>query len=166
MRRPLGWDLAAGKVTIAGDGKAPISFTTRTDIAHFVGHVLTTLPAERLANSIFRIEGDRAVSFLSYSPKHSRPAHELASAVVERRYRGVPNKVREDAQRHVSPSSRARGFPEGEPSRLPLVPATQVGFGQRYRGQTRGASQWLVARVATEKGSGCVGLVGNQFCSA
>lgn len=68
MRRHIGWDLAAGKVTIGGEGKAPISFTTRTDIARFVGHVLTKLPAERLANSVFRIEGDRAVSFPLYFP--------------------------------------------------------------------------------------------------
>ena len=67
-------------MTIGGEGKAPISFTTRTDIAHFVGHVLTALPAERLANIIFRIEGDRIVSFSHCSPCMPPPAHELASS--------------------------------------------------------------------------------------
>ena len=78
----MGRNFANGKVTIGGEGKAIISFTTRTDIAHFVGHVLTVLPAERLANSIFRIEGDRAVSFPPHFPMHGASSEKSASSVV------------------------------------------------------------------------------------
>lgn len=79
LYRPIGWDLAAGKVTIGGEGKSPISFTARVDIARFVAHVLTALPAERLANSSFRIEGERAVSVSPDLPMHGAPTHEPAS---------------------------------------------------------------------------------------
>lgn len=56
-----GWDLPSGKVTIGGSGNAPISWTTRADIARFLGHALTVLPTSLLANKVFRIEGDRTV---------------------------------------------------------------------------------------------------------
>jgi hypothetical protein len=64
--RPFGWDFANGKVTIGGAGNAPISFTHRVDIARFIGHVLTTLPASRLEWSTFRIEGERLVCDLLF----------------------------------------------------------------------------------------------------
>jgi len=36
-----------------------VSFTPRLDVARYVAHVLTTLPASKLEWRIFRIEGDR-----------------------------------------------------------------------------------------------------------
>ena len=58
----LGFDLTNGKITIPGEGVAPISWTTRGDIGRFVAYVLTALPKEKLEWRIFRIEGDRTVS--------------------------------------------------------------------------------------------------------
>jgi len=55
-------DVKSGKVAVGGDGKAPISWTSRTDIARFLAHVLTNTPASRLQNQVLRLEGDR-VSF-------------------------------------------------------------------------------------------------------
>ncbi|KAJ7510296.1 hypothetical protein B0H11DRAFT_1846103 [Mycena galericulata] len=49
-----------GKIRIIGQGDVPVSFTSFTDIAGFVGHILTTLPPSDLENRIFRIQGDRA----------------------------------------------------------------------------------------------------------
>ena len=46
-------------MTIGGEGKSPISFTTRRDLARFVAHALTELPREKIEWRIFRIEGDR-----------------------------------------------------------------------------------------------------------
>jgi hypothetical protein len=57
----LGFDFAAGKVSIGGEGKTPISFTARRDVARFVAHVLTTLPLSDLTGRTFRIEGERTV---------------------------------------------------------------------------------------------------------
>ncbi|KAJ7671598.1 hypothetical protein DFH06DRAFT_1083086 [Mycena polygramma] len=48
-----------GKFTIVGKGDAQMSFTSIGDIAGFVAHILTTLPASELENRIFRIQGDR-----------------------------------------------------------------------------------------------------------
>ncbi|KAJ6534598.1 hypothetical protein DFH09DRAFT_1405149 [Mycena vulgaris] len=48
-----------GKFRIVGKGEVPISFTSAADIAGFVAHVLTTLPASELENRVFRLEGDR-----------------------------------------------------------------------------------------------------------
>ncbi|KAJ7480043.1 hypothetical protein B0H11DRAFT_2157982 [Mycena galericulata] len=47
-----------GKIRIVGKGEAPVSFTSIEDVAGFVAHVLTTLPASELANRGFRLEGD------------------------------------------------------------------------------------------------------------
>ncbi|EIM81244.1 NAD-P-binding protein [Stereum hirsutum FP-91666 SS1] len=55
----LGLDIKNGSVKISGDGNVPISFTAREDIARYMAHVLTSLPAETLEWRIFRIEGDR-----------------------------------------------------------------------------------------------------------
>lgn len=60
--RYLGWDLENGQVTIGGEGNTPISFTSRADLSRFIVHVLTAVPAERLANGTFRVEGERTVS--------------------------------------------------------------------------------------------------------
>ncbi|KAJ6466603.1 hypothetical protein C8R47DRAFT_990901 [Mycena vitilis] len=48
-----------GKLTILGKGEAPVAFTSIEDIAEFVAHILTTLPASELEDRIFRIEGER-----------------------------------------------------------------------------------------------------------
>ncbi|KAJ6534614.1 hypothetical protein DFH09DRAFT_932100, partial [Mycena vulgaris] len=48
-----------GKFRIVGKGEVPISFTSAADIAGFVAHVLTTLPASELESRVFRLEGDR-----------------------------------------------------------------------------------------------------------
>ncbi|KAI0259727.1 NAD-P-binding protein [Gloeopeniophorella convolvens] len=52
-------DILSGKITVGGDGNYPISWTSRTDSARFIVHILTRLPRERLENSIFRCEADR-----------------------------------------------------------------------------------------------------------
>lgn len=44
---------------IVGAGDRQLGTTAIEDIAGFTAHVLTTLPSSRLANSIFRIQGDR-----------------------------------------------------------------------------------------------------------
>lgn len=62
INSPLGFDFANGKVDIGGTGNTPVSFTSRSDIARYVTHVLTTLPGSKLEGRIFRIEGDRLVS--------------------------------------------------------------------------------------------------------
>ncbi|KAH9986776.1 NAD-P-binding protein [Russula vinacea] len=54
----LNLDVASGKVTVAGDGNKPITFTSRPDIARYVSYVLTHLPAEQLKNRAFTIAGD------------------------------------------------------------------------------------------------------------
>ncbi|KAJ6592581.1 hypothetical protein B0H19DRAFT_1215336 [Mycena capillaripes] len=50
------------KIHIVGKGEAPLSATALPDVAGFVVHVLTTLPAAELENKIFRIEGDRTTA--------------------------------------------------------------------------------------------------------
>jgi len=54
----LDLDVLSGKVTIAGDGNKQISFTSRADVARYMSHVLTHLPAEQLKNRSFAIAGD------------------------------------------------------------------------------------------------------------
>ncbi|KAJ6585730.1 hypothetical protein B0H19DRAFT_1250509 [Mycena capillaripes] len=49
-----------GKFRITGKGDTSVSFTSISDIAGFVAHILTTLPASELVNRIFRVEGKRA----------------------------------------------------------------------------------------------------------
>ncbi|KDQ62723.1 hypothetical protein JAAARDRAFT_190011 [Jaapia argillacea MUCL 33604] len=55
----FGWDLTNNKVTIAGEGNAPVSWTTRRDIARFISHASTAFPREKIEWRTFRIEGDR-----------------------------------------------------------------------------------------------------------
>lgn len=47
-------------------GEALVSFTTREDIASYLGYVLTSLPRKDLEWREFRIEGDRVVSTCVY----------------------------------------------------------------------------------------------------
>jgi len=54
----LGLDVTSGKVTVGGDGSNPIRFTSRPDIARYLSHVLTHLPADQLKNRSFNISGD------------------------------------------------------------------------------------------------------------
>lgn len=58
----MGIDLANGKGIAGGDGNTPISWTSASDVASFLVHVLTTLPPPELEWRAFRIEGERAVS--------------------------------------------------------------------------------------------------------
>lgn len=58
----FGFNIAGGKIDIKGQGTAPISFTTREDIASYLAYVLTSLPKKDLEWRVFRIEGDRLVS--------------------------------------------------------------------------------------------------------
>lgn len=62
MNSFLGFDLANGKATVGGSGDTPMTFTGRTDIARFIGHVLTALPPSKLEWKSFHMEGDRLVS--------------------------------------------------------------------------------------------------------
>lgn len=63
----LGIDLVDGKGIAGGDGNTSISWTSASDVASFLVHVLTTMPPSELEWRTFRIEGERAVSNL-----HSR----------------------------------------------------------------------------------------------
>lgn len=58
----FGFDIAGEKIDIKGVGKAPVSFTTREDIASYLAYVLTSLPKKDLEWRAFKIEGDRLVS--------------------------------------------------------------------------------------------------------
>ncbi|KAJ7144909.1 hypothetical protein C8R43DRAFT_1198206 [Mycena crocata] len=62
--------LSDGKIKLVGKGEAPVSFTSIADIAGFVAHVLTTLPAVELNDRIFRLQGERA-SLASLGPLFS-----------------------------------------------------------------------------------------------
>lgn len=64
LRRFLGYDWTAGKITIRGHGDGPVSWTHRLDIARFVLYVITHHPIEKLTGRAIRIEGDRAVRAL------------------------------------------------------------------------------------------------------
>ncbi|KAA1474795.1 NAD(P)-binding protein [Dentipellis sp. KUC8613] len=55
-----GLDPRSGHVLVGGDGNAPISWTTRKDIARYLAHVLTSETADQLQGKIFRIEEERA----------------------------------------------------------------------------------------------------------
>ncbi|KZO98446.1 NAD-P-binding protein [Calocera viscosa TUFC12733] len=55
----LGFDIANGKIEVGGTGDSLASFTSRRDIARYVVHVLTSLPASKLHNHEFRVEGER-----------------------------------------------------------------------------------------------------------
>ena len=56
---PLGFDVPNKNISFVGEGDTPISFTTKSDISRFVGYVLTHQSATKLANAIFRVEGDK-----------------------------------------------------------------------------------------------------------
>jgi uncharacterized protein YbjT (DUF2867 family) len=67
-------DLKSGSVTVGEDGNSKISFTSRTDIARFVVHVLTALPKSETVDKTFRIEADRISFnevFAAYEKKHN-----------------------------------------------------------------------------------------------
>ncbi|KAM0756654.1 NAD(P)-binding protein [Meredithblackwellia eburnea MCA 4105] len=55
----FGFDFKTGKAKWVGTGATPVGFTFRDDVASFLAHTLTTLPASSLLDRIFRIEGDR-----------------------------------------------------------------------------------------------------------
>ena len=52
-------NVTSGKVAVGGDGKSPISFTTRPDIARCLAYVLVHAPEARLQNQTLRLEDDR-----------------------------------------------------------------------------------------------------------
>ncbi|EIM89928.1 NAD-P-binding protein [Stereum hirsutum FP-91666 SS1] len=56
----LGIDLVNGKGIAGGDGNTSISWTSASDVASFLVHVLTTMPPPELEWRTFRIEGERA----------------------------------------------------------------------------------------------------------
>jgi hypothetical protein len=70
----FGWDLAAGKISIWGDGKTAGTFTSKPDGARFVVHALNTFPESKLQNGQFLIQGDRIVR---RSPPCCHGVHEL-----------------------------------------------------------------------------------------
>ncbi|KAJ7351506.1 hypothetical protein DFH08DRAFT_776085 [Mycena albidolilacea] len=47
-----------GKIKVVGKGETPVSFTSITDIAGFIAHILTTAPPSELEDRILRLEGD------------------------------------------------------------------------------------------------------------
>lgn len=64
----MGIDLANGKGIAGGDGNTPISWTSTSDVASFLVHVLTTMPPSELEWCAFYLEGERAVSSHELSP--------------------------------------------------------------------------------------------------
>ncbi|KZO98447.1 NAD-P-binding protein [Calocera viscosa TUFC12733] len=55
----LGFDIANGKIEVGGTGDRLASFTSRRDIARYVVHVLTSLPASKLHDHVVKVEGER-----------------------------------------------------------------------------------------------------------
>ncbi|EJU01946.1 NADP-binding protein [Dacryopinax primogenitus] len=55
----FGYDLKNGTAEVGGTGDGLVSFTARPDIARFVAHILTTVPASELPRKIFQMEGER-----------------------------------------------------------------------------------------------------------
>ncbi|KZW01508.1 NAD(P)-binding protein [Exidia glandulosa HHB12029] len=55
----FGLDLPNKKATLVGSGTAPVSWTTRPDIGHFIAYILTHLPPSTLDGGIFGVEGSR-----------------------------------------------------------------------------------------------------------
>ncbi|KAL5476965.1 hypothetical protein ACEPAI_3151 [Sanghuangporus weigelae] len=94
----LGFNFDKGEFTIPGSGTAPVSRTSSTDIARFIGHVLINLPREKLEWRIFRIEGDRiglndiAVSWQKYSSKPVSVSHRPRSEIEDEARRN-PNDI-------------------------------------------------------------------------
>ncbi|EPQ50339.1 NAD P-binding protein [Gloeophyllum trabeum ATCC 11539] len=89
----FGWDRPNGKITIAGEGKTPVSWTTRRDIARFIAYVTTRLSPDQLYWKEFPIEGDRktlnevAEAYLAKTGKKYEVTHtprsELEAALKE-----------------------------------------------------------------------------------
>ncbi|KAJ7889830.1 hypothetical protein B0H14DRAFT_3429317 [Mycena olivaceomarginata] len=52
--------LHGGKIKVVGKGETQVSFTSITDIAGFVAHILTTAPPSELEDRILRLEGARS----------------------------------------------------------------------------------------------------------
>lgn len=67
----FGFDSANNKFRINGEGEAPISFTSHTDVARYVAHALTQFPKEKLENAKFAIEGDR-ISFKQIAAEYEK----------------------------------------------------------------------------------------------
>ncbi|KLO07656.1 NAD-P-binding protein [Schizopora paradoxa] len=55
----FGFDLKNGKINFGGGGDAPITFTTRQDVARFTVHALLSFPRKKLEWESVRMEGDR-----------------------------------------------------------------------------------------------------------
>ena len=66
--RSVGLDLANGKATIGGSGDYRVSWTTREDIARFMGYAFTHLTTSELSGKSLRIEGDNLVSNSPHQP--------------------------------------------------------------------------------------------------
>lgn len=71
-------DVKNGSVGVGGDGNAKMSFTSGVDIGRYLTYVLTTLPTAQTKNRTFRIECERAVSYVRF------PALGLADALCSR----------------------------------------------------------------------------------
>ncbi|KAJ7351471.1 hypothetical protein DFH08DRAFT_913467 [Mycena albidolilacea] len=53
-------NLSSTRIYVVGKGETPVSFTSITDIAGFVAHILTTAPPSELEDRILRLEGARS----------------------------------------------------------------------------------------------------------
>ncbi|EIM81417.1 NAD-P-binding protein [Stereum hirsutum FP-91666 SS1] len=81
----MGIDLANGKGIAGGDGNTPISWTSMSDVASFLVHVLTTMPPSELEWRAFHIEGERASLNEIYKAYEARTGNK-----VEVTYRSIP----------------------------------------------------------------------------
>jgi hypothetical protein len=57
----FGWNLDAGKITIFGEGKTQIPFTSKPDVARYVVRALTTFTRDVLEGGEFYIQGQSIV---------------------------------------------------------------------------------------------------------
>jgi uncharacterized protein YbjT (DUF2867 family) len=84
----MGFDFAAGKITIPGQGDGRISTTGIEDVAYFVSYVLVHLPRSELENATFSLQGDVIVSqqqIAAGTPAHAsaQTFNSLAASIQE-----------------------------------------------------------------------------------
>lgn len=86
MYSPFGWNFETGKIDIGGKGDALVTFTARSDVIRFLGHVLVNVPASKLEWTKFSLEGQRTVRPIFSPLSFVIPTHAIPSV-------GQPNCV-------------------------------------------------------------------------
>ncbi|KZT25477.1 NAD-P-binding protein [Neolentinus lepideus HHB14362 ss-1] len=92
----FGWNIAQGKITISGEGKSPVSWTTRRDIGRFVAHAVTSFSTDQLFFKELPIEGSRkslndlAEGYITKTGKKIQVSH-LPRSTLEDALKENPN---------------------------------------------------------------------------